>query len=293
MRYREWDPLQLSYTIDSGIRVVKQSVSFNLFRTYRHKITWTPMIYSNFGLFYGKIESQKEAVVELFAEQSKKFHQSVHIGLFTFGKSSGSQEKEVWNGLEDKYKAFFHHPFEQSLEELLALLIRLRNEIEEKSIHSRMIEPSNKVLQFIFLDLGEKEIEELKNPKVQEMLEDLLHNSYFQRMYVGVLAKNADSLNHSTHDLFQFAAYLGKENDEYCRDIHKDADESEFSRQQILIGTAWTRDSNRMINLHPLKFTPNEKFIQAQQRFEEEDKAYIKFLNSLDDGTDKMTEVEK
>lgn len=284
MRYFEWDPLQLSAEIDSGIRVAKQSISFDLFRTYQRKLSWTPLVYKNFGLFYGNLDSQKIAVVESMALQSKNFHQSVHIGLYTFSDTS-VEELDVWDGLEEQYKSFFHHRFENNLQKFLSHMKDLRDNVEKQSSKFGMIEPSNKIIHCILLDLGEKELRELKLPHIRQMMMELLNDSSFQRFYIGLFSRSATDVPLNIHHSIDYAAYLGSENDKYCRDIHKDTDESEYSRQQILIGTAWLSNNETMFNIHPLKFTPNEAYIEVQKRLDDEDEAYMRFLNSLDDGT--------
>lgn len=283
MRYREWDPLQLSSSIDSGARVVKQSVFFNLFRTYRYKVTWNPISYENFGIFYGTRPDQKMSIVESIAKNSEKFHQSVNISLFSFNDNNAKR----WIELEQKHPSFFYHPFPRSLSFFLTELLNFKKAIEEKSKLNKVIEPTNKVLHLVLLDLSEDEVDELKQHSGAFLLfKQLLVDLYYQRIYIGFFAKNAQDFDKDFHKLLDFSAYLGTDNDSYCRDIHSGIEENEYSRRQILIGTGWDKVSQKLINLHPLDFTPNEAFIQAEEKFKEEDEAYMRFLQSLDDGLD-------
>lgn len=282
MDYREWDPLQLSSEIDNGARVVKQSVSFDLFRTYRHKISWNPIAYQNFGIFYGGLEQQKQSVIESIAKRSMKFAPSINISLFTF---ENNKNIEIWDNLEKEYNSFFHHPFNDTFEFFLKELQNLRNDVEEKTTVKKMIEPSNKVLQLVLLDLYDEQLRLLKIPENLKLFQNLLTNSYYQRIYIGFFIKEAESVPLDIHSSLDFSAYLGTLNDEYCRSVYKGFQENEYSRKQVLIGTGFIRSSQTLVNLHPVKFTPNESFIKAQQHFDKEDEAYMNFLNSLDDGT--------
>lgn len=282
MRYHKWEPLQLSSEINSGRRVVKQSVSFDLFRTYSRKVSWTPLAYNNFGIFYGNLKKQKVEIIEAMVKKSNKFHKNVNIPLYTFSKDENTS---IWEDLEQKYSSFFHHQFEEDFGLFLQEINNFNQIIRDKAQAERVIEPVDKVLHMVLLDIDEEELRLLNLPGNKELFMNMLTDFYYQRIYVGLFIKNAESLSEEFHKALDFSGYLGNENDDYVRSLYDTAGENEYSRQQILIGTGYSKNSHQLLNLHPLVFTPNKEYLEAQQKFIDEDKAYMKFLNSLDDGS--------
>lgn len=282
MKYFEWDRLRLDKSYEAGHLISKASVYFELFKTYRKRVTWSSMLHHNMSLFYGNLNKQKTIFIQNIAKQSIRFSESVKIDLYNFTNDL----EIIGEELEQKYEAFHYHHYLNSFEQFIDDLIEFRQEIRTNMIENSRIEATNRKLQFILIDLTTEELSTLhSNSDVYDKFQDLLSDSEWERVYIVPLVKNASDLPLSLHHCLEWCSYLGSVNDDFLHEMHPDLIDGYYSKQQKVIGSAYTKDSEKITILHPLKYTPSQFHYEVEERFREEDELYKEFLNSLNDGS--------
>jgi len=282
MKYLPWNRLQLDSQLNNGNRVSKQSVSFSVYRTFKKKMSWTPMIMNNGAVFYGEDETQIDDFLETILSQSKKFEESVTIALYDLRE----HQNNAFEALESKYRVFEYHPYKSDLKTLIKDFVIFRNEIKEKTQALGLVEsPHRKILIPIFL-LDNDQVSVLSNDKLSKIFQHFLTESSFERIFPFVIAPFAESFPEDIVKAFQWSAFLGSDNASVCRKkIYPDKEDSFYSIRQIVIGTLYTRLTARLTVIHPYKFTPSEYYFKKEQQLKDEDENYNKFLDMLDDGT--------
>lgn len=282
MKYLPWDRLQLDSQLNNGNRVSKQSVSFSVYRTFKKKMSWTPMIMNNGAVFYGEDETQIDDFLETILSQSKKFEESVTIALYDLRE----RQNNAFEALESKYRVFEYHPYKSDLKTLIKDFVIFRNEIKEKTQSLGLVEsPHRKVLIPIFL-LDNDQVSVLNNDKLSKVFQHFLTESSFERIFPFVIAPFAESFPEDVVKSFQWSAFLGPDNASVCRKkLYPDMEDSFYSIRQIVIGTLYTRLTTRLTVIHPYKFTPSDYYFKKEQQLKDEDENYNKFLDMLDDGT--------
>lgn len=283
MRYLPWNRLQLDSDVDGGWRVTKQEIVFSLYRTYKRKLFWAPLYQKNGAIFHGGDTDVKLTLIKNFAEQSKDSAESATIALFDLKGS----HKEVGGSLEEQFLSFEYHPYEDSLEQLLEDLYKLRQEIRTKNLGSGYLEPPNRKVLVVLLDLDEDLVHDLElSLRSRELLRDLLLNSERERLYILPMSSRAAGVPGEIMRALDWSIYLGDENRGFAKGFHKNLDESYYSFSQVLIGTHYSKHEKRLAAVHHLEFTPSEWYLQERKQLQEEDAAYEKFLQALDDGTE-------
>lgn len=285
MKYLPWDRLQQDSNLYNGNRVFKQSVTFTVYRTFRKKLNWMPMLMNNGAIFHGDNEEQINIFLETILQQSKKFEESVSIALYDLRNTV----HERFEALEEQYKVFEYHPYKNGLKGFLEDFIIFRNEIKEKTYSLGLIEPTSRKLLIPIILLDEDKVAELNNSKgLINVFHHFLNESNFERIYPFVLAPFAEGFPVNVIESFYWAAYLGDKNKDFCKNhLFPDYDDSYYSIQQVIIGLLYKKDSQRLITLHPHKFTPSEYYLKKEQKLQKEDENYKIFLDMLNDGSER------
>lgn len=276
--YHPWDPLQLSTEIDSGARVRKNSVNFELFRTYKGKVLWSALLHKNAAFF---LDNPAESVsyARLMLEQAKKDATgSMTIAWYSF---NDDYEEELL-ALDDEYQSFTYHPYHESIEHFLTALVEHRRVIRQQTAHEGLIEAPNKMNQFIMFQVGDKELKDLQSPIRMKMLKSLLEDSSESRIYLfpffGAARKVPSSLFKSLDQYY----FIGDENGEYARnELYSTWDIAPNSFAQLLIGYGVSSDEDKLVSLHHRKFVESAWSIRKREETKAEEDLYRDYLESL------------
>lgn len=280
MRYLPWNRLQLDSAVDGGWRALKQEVFVRPYRTFKKKILWSPFTHKNGALFYGEDKEQRETFLRTFATQSKDFASSGTIALFDLK----GELKELGAELESNSKNFEYHPYNDSLEQLLEDLFKLREEIREAS--KTALNFNRKVLM-VLIDLDTTSAQKLGiSFRSRELLQDLLSDSENERIYIFTLAKNVEDLPGESLRSTEWVIFLGDANRKEALAAYKNLEEGYYSFGQIQIGTCYSKHEKRLISVQPLDFTRSQWLKDTEQQLKAEDEDYEAFLSALNDGTD-------
>lgn len=280
MRYFEWDRLRLNKGYETGNLVFKHSIKFELFRSYRKKVTWNAIGHNNMALFYGNLTSQRDVFIENIAKQSLKFSESVAIDLYNFS----GEMSNLGESFEKQYTPFNYHHYLDTFEKFIDDVVDFRNEIRDGMKKKQQIEATDRKAQFILVNLDDKVLSCLKNEELYQKIEDLIIDSSWERVFFVPITSSATVFQNDLHSNFDWSVYLGSQNDDYLHNIHSTMEDSYYSRQQKVIGSVFDKNFNKILIIHPLKFTPSAFHFEVEDRFKEEDELYNKFLSTLDDG---------
>lgn len=279
MKYFEWDRLRLQKRFNPGIRPAKQTVTFELFRmkNRKEKIIWNAILHKNAAFFYGKSTAQLHITLKEIAKQSsKKFSGSAHIDFYEFDNKT----EQIGEQLEKDYKSFSYHHYKDSQEQFLDDLINFRSMIDEEMIAHKHTEAYYRKLHIILVRSDDENI--VNNNKMK----DLMNNSYWQRMFVIPLVPYAEKVDLDVHNFLQWSAYLGSDNDNYAHDVlHTEMQDSDFDPRQNVVGCVYAHNISLLMLAHSHVYTLSKAAIQEDERFDEEDRIYQEFLESLNDGT--------
>lgn len=286
-----WNPLQLSAEVDSGLRVRKSSVTFEIFRTFKRKLLWTALAHDSMLVFYGNdqkeesnIPSHVETIVQTMMTQSQKtMNKSFHLSMYDFDDAFSELDK-LDNGKYD----FQRIPYESSFEKLIDELIDHRRIIKEKSKENGYIEAPNKQLQMIAFDLDNKRLNLLKNNIfIQEKFFSLLKDSSTERIYFLVLVENVDEFPKDFMNSFSKVYFLGDHNSHIAREkLFRKLPVTANSFSQELIGYGFeSLPPKELVSLHSLKFARSEWKKAKEAEYVSEEELYRKFLLTLEDGS--------
>lgn len=283
MKFLPWDRLQQDSSNNYGNRVTKGAVKFRLLRTYRLKIVWDALSFKNGAYFHGGIEKEIDAFFKNLLKQSKKFSGDVELSLYHLSEAPDARLE----ALEEDSPTFRYHLYKAPLEALLQDFLKFREDVRKVNLEEEFIEsPYRKVLIPIIM-LGDKEIDDLRNDsKLSKMMVSLLQDSSDERIHPFLFCESPVELPDEVLDALDWAAYLGHPNAVYARDIlHKGMEESLSSYRQEVVGAVAHVRSDELIIAHPLKFSPSDFYFKEKQQLVDEDEIYMKYLNSLNDGT--------
>lgn len=280
MRYLPWNRLQLDSAVDGGWRALKQEVFIKPYRTFKKKLLWSPLTHKNGALFYGDDAEQRNIFLKTLATQSKDFGSSGTIALFDLK----GELKEIGSELELKSKNFEYHPYQDSLEQLLKDLFKLREEIREASKTAPSV---NRKVLMVIIDLDAASALQLGiTLESRELLQDLLSDSENERIYIFTLAKNIEDLPGESFRSTEWAVFLGDANRKEALAAYKNLEEGYYSFGQVQIGTCYSKHEKRLVSVQPLEFTRSQWLKDHEEQLKSEDDDYEAFLNALDDGTD-------
>lgn len=275
--------------IDGAHRALKNDVVFKLFRIYKRKVVWSPFALKNGGIFYNDNIQQKEAFIELMAKQSQKISNSVDIHYFDLYKTPHQQYK-IW---DDLYNPFHYHHYTKGIQDIAKNLVLLRQNIRIQSQSQGYVEPPNRKINIVLLDLDEKSMQVMKNNKFSTLMTNLLTQSLNERLFVFLICPDATELSREILDIIDWGIFMGEKNALLCRKVlYPGLTDGFYSINQETIGIFHTKIFQRLFAVYPLKFTPSEFYIRQQQEFDKQNEIYNKYLATLNDGTHK-TEVEK
>lgn len=285
MKYIPWDRLQLDSSLNLGNRVFKQSVSFSVYRTFKRKVNWTPMIMNNGAIFHNGNNDHIDNFIEPIIKQSKKFEESVSIAMYDLTDGDNSR----FETLEEKNRVFTYHPYKNDLQTFLKDFIIFRKKIKEKSKALGLVEPTSRKVLIPIIILDESHVKWLStNKDFINVFYNFLTESSLERIYPFVIAPSARDFPLGLVKALQWSAFLGSDNSMFCRtELYPDFEDSYYSIRQIVIGTVYIKNATRLTTIHPYEFTPSEYYFKKKKQLEDEDSNYKKFLDMLDDGTRK------
>lgn len=281
--YLPWDPLQLDLEVDSGLRVKKNSVTFNTYRTYKRKIFWTPLLYNNLNLFYEKDEELNTFIENTLKQVKKTCGDSISFEFYDFDKRFSIPMLE----LDLQYNFFKYHPYDEPFDHFLDELIKARDIIKEKSKVNRSIESPNKRLQVIMISFTDDMIRFLKESEsARRKYVNLVRQSALERLYIFALSPKVTNWHKGCVKAFDFSLFIGEENAKFSRLIlYPDFGEGRVSTYQKIIGSAYTKGFDKIVEIYPLKYTKSARAQKTEDDEINEEELYKEFLKTLDDGS--------
>lgn len=273
--------IDFNENIDEGTRIFKQFVDIGCFRTYRKKIYWSPMVYKNGLIVYGKNIEKYTDFLTVWINNSKKHINTTDIHLYDFFKTTDEKTEEYIQELSQKTKNL-HYTKKQNFENIIHEIYQYRNKIKEKTDKRHMIEPTDKKLTFFFLRISDREITTiLINKQLRQELMILIKEAYYQRIYLFILTTSAESLPKKIIESFDWCVFLDKPNMDILQRIYSDMMTNRISKRQELIGLSYDIFNKFLLTVNNWKFTPTEGFYKENEQFKKEDDDYQKFLESL------------
>lgn len=276
--YHPWDPLQLSDEIDSGARVRRNSVNFELFRTFRRKVMWTALAHKN-AVFFLDEPSESISYVRLLLEQAKKDPiGSVTLAWYAF---NDDYEEELLQ-VDDENPEFTYHPYSDSIEHFLTSLIEHRAEIRRKTAEEGLLEAPNKMNQIILFQVGEKELEDLRSPVRLKMFKSLLEDSGNSRIYLFPFFGDAREVPRTLFKSLDQYFFVGDNNSEFARnELYPDWEVTANSFAQLLIGYGVSSPEEKLVSLHHRKFVESSWSVKNRESIKTEENLYREYLESL------------
>lgn len=281
--YQPWDPLQLSEEVSGPHLVFKNKIIFSLYRTYRHKVKYSPLISKNLAVFSPSPEEPLTLLTHL-CEQAVKgaFHEGFTLEVYSF-PSTSQEVVESIAPLDEKYYFLRQHPYEEGLPHFLQEVERHALLLRGKARAQGFLEPPEKRVTFLVLLLGAREVEALSTPPVAKAFRDLLTAYEHERLVPMVLASSAQALPRHLLGYFEVAAYLGEANETYAEEklyTHLRPALGSFSQEAIgyLYHHAFTRS---LLRCHPLIFTPSPWRVERDAAYAHEERLYREYLASL------------
>lgn len=283
MEFLVWDKLQLSNLRNNGFIVHKQSVSFDFYRTFKKKVSWTPLSFRNGALFHNDNEFEVKTFVETMASQSRKFDGSVVIPVYDLTGRYGDFLSE----LESRFKAVEFHPYHESFSSIVNEFSDYRDVVATEDFRSRVVEDNRRkiLLPVIITDSAVESDFDFAGFD-GELFGSFVSSSEFQRIFPFFLMSDASVVPDSVMIEFDWCAFIGEGNVMYCRhELHPEMEDSYYSVRQVITGVVYSRANSRIITIHPYKFTPSEYHLKREKQLVDEDELYRRFLDSLDDGS--------
>ena len=279
-----YEDLGLSTASDAFQRASKQSVGFSLFRIFRGRIKWSPMTTDNLALFYGNNIPQRDAFISSIVKQVNKVSDSANIYLIDLTGDLLSLSESLTKTNRD---SFTYKHFTGDLEGILKRLTVFRDEVRNTTKKERVIELTNRKLSFVFVNMSNEDAEILnKSEDARILIKDLITNSYRERLYFVPIVPYASKFPKDILETFQWCGFLGNENAKLCREeLYPNMREGLYSIRQIISGIVFSNTHKTLVMIHPMKFTPSEWHIKREQQIKDENKAFNKFLEALDDGS--------
>lgn len=282
MKFLPWNRLQQDSSAKTGQRVFKQSVSFDLYRTYKKKVSWNPIAFKNGALFYGEEKTQLTDFLETMEKQANNFKESCTIALYDLTGTHQSESERI----ESNSRVFEYHPYDAPLDTLLEDLLQLRQEIKENSLSMKYTESPYRKALIVLIHITEEQAQRLSYVRTASLMKDLLLESAFERIYPFLIVESAESINDNILKALEWSAFIGGTNVMRCKnDLYPNMKDSYYSIRQVVIGVVYSRTFKYILNVHPYKFTPSEYHVKKEQQLIDEDAAYMRYLNTLSDGT--------
>lgn len=290
MKWLPWDRLQLDPSVDGGWRVSKQKIFFDTHRTYKRKISWGPLYHKNGALFHSGNIDQKLTFIENLAEQNSKVHESSTIALFDFQQNDST----FGDNLESRYEGFEYHPYKADISDFIDDLSSFRELIRAGNAGSGYIEPPNRKVLTLLLNLDSSHLSQIQgNPRLRTQFKNLLEDSERDRIHLILMCGFADEMPSGCVPALDWIVYLGERNKQYAKKRHSDLPEGYYSFAQVHIGSHYSPHEKRLMAVHPLKFTPSEWLIAEKEKLDEEDAAYERFLETLNDGSEDVDKINE
>lgn len=278
--------LGLDRSLDPYHRAVKQEVTFKLFRVFTGNIYWSPFVAKSIALFYGEDTVQRDQFVYNIINQSKKFKESVntHIVDLTGELKTVVEELGKHRGNLFTYKHFLNDV--NSIVEVLEKLKEYRDDVRAETAELRVLEQAHRRLSIVFLNLSREQMIEIKGSQyLTSLLKDLMNFSDRERLYVVPITPSADVFPVDILKEVEWAGFLGDTNYKICKQLYPKKKESVYSKKQHFSGIVFSNSHRFLVVVHPLVYTPSTWGLEKERQIKNENEAFEKFLQSLDDGS--------
>lgn len=284
-RYADVVPSTRDDAFDSAM---KAQVSIPLFRQLRSTnsrndslVYWTPIFSTNALISYGDDDQQRFSNIENFCKFSYNRWNLLHLRVLDLRDDFDLDDRYSRNNLG---APFLIDP-STSLASVLEDITSYRNEIRSRTARLHIAEMSNRRLSVFLLNMDDADVRSL-DEEHRELLEDLVLNSSFERVYVIPLVSSARIFSEDFTRRMEWSAFLGEDNISYARDeIFTNLSDGTFDVRVEIVGVLRQAGLDRFTVLHSID-RRKPSWVKTMENVRQNEQAvYDSYLSTLDDGS--------
>lgn len=249
--------------------IPKARLAIPTFWSLKGRQVWAPLRFEHGGIFYGE-RRFLDSLLNRFCSFPQKESQYMEIVYASYAEMKTVLKKRYFTALT----------LEADLESVLDEFLLIKAGLQELSAKNPERDLNRKV-SLVFLELGPRELSELKRPEVEEKFLRLLKNAGDLRLHFFLVAQKAFMVPKSIRSNLPWKAYLGEDNYTFADEAYEDLPLEPYNINRELSGMLIDSSLNLRLPVHDIAFEHSgfKKATDLVAKMEED--AFKKLLDSI------------